>query len=73
MTVIKEWNKENVNKKKFYLACFVANNIWNFFWWFVGRQNDSQNAETPAYLYQLVECSSIISTLEGVGTRPCDR
>lgn len=39
-----------------------------FFWWFVGRQNNLENAETPAYRYQLVERSNIISTLEGVGT-----
>lgn len=42
-------------------------------WWFIGRRDNSENAETSAYRYQLVECSSIISTLEGVGTRPCDR
>ena len=37
-------------------------------WWFIGRRDNSENAETSAYRYQLVECSSIISTLEGVGT-----
>lgn len=42
--------------------------VGNFFWWFVGRRDNQQNAETPAYRYQLVERSSIISTLEGVGT-----
>ena len=39
-----------------------------FFWWFVSRQDNLKNAETPAYCYQLVERSGIISTLEGVGT-----
>ena len=37
-------------------------------WWFIGQRDNSENAETSAYRYQLVECSSIISTLEGVGT-----
>lgn len=54
-------------KKKLVIAIVLAIIVFIFFYWFVGRQDKAQNAESPAYRYQLVERGTIISTLEGVG------
>lgn len=57
-----------LKKKKVVIVILLLIMAGFAIWWFIGRQNDVKNADTPAYRYQLVERSSIISTLEGVGT-----
>lgn len=54
--------------KKFWLIMALLLAAGGAGWWFMGRADERQKAEAPAYRYQLVERSSIISTLEGVGT-----
>ncbi len=56
-----------LKKKKFWLIMVVVLALAGAGWWFLGRDDNSQDAEQPAYRYQLVERGSIISTLEGVG------
>lgn len=57
-----------LKKKKVVIVILLLIMAGFAIWWFVSRQDNPQNTETPAYRYQLVERSSIISTLEGVGT-----
>lgn len=54
-------------KKKLWLIIVIVLALIGAGWWFLGRADDSQNAEQPAYRYQLVERGSIISTMEGAG------
>ena len=57
-----------LKRKKIVIAILLLIIAGIAIWWFVGRQDRAQNAESPAYRYQLVERSSIISIMEGVGS-----